>query len=338
MSRKLVAYLVLLAAAILGALVLRGSRERELVVFCAGSLKIPLEKLAEEYMKQHPGVSVIIEASGSVEAVRKVTELQRRCDVLALADYRLIPSYMIPEHTSFYVTFATNEIVLCYTDKSKHAGEITADNWHQILRRSGVRYGFSDPNKDPCGYRSVIVIALASLHYGDPAILEELVLEKSNIELRKQGGRLHLHVPASLSVRGGLVVRAKSVDLIALLEAGSLDYAFEYRSVAVQHGLKFIELPSEISLGNPLHEDFYKKASVHILCGTDKEREIEGKPIVYGATIPATAENMKGAVEFLKLLLGDAGREVFTTCGQPFLRKPAGFGELPEELKPLVGG
>lgn len=329
---------MLLAAAILGALVLRGGRERELVVFCAGSLKIPLEKLAEEYMSQHPGINVVVEASGSIEAVRKVTELQRRCDILALADYRLIPKYMIPEHASFYITFTTNRIVLCYTSRSRYASEVTSENWHQILRRSDVRYGFADPNRDPCGYRSITVIALASLYYGDPAILEELVLEKSNIELREQGGRLHLHVPASLAVRGELVVRAKSIDLIALLEAGSLDYAFEYRSIAVQHNLKFIELPSEINLGSPLYEDLYKRVSVHILCGTSKEREIEGKPIVYGATIPATAENREGAVEFLKLLLGSTGREVLTACGQPFLSRPAGFGELPEELKPLLEG
>ena len=47
---------------------------------------------------------------------------------------------------------------------------------------------------------------------------------------------------------GGKYIRPKETDLLALLEAGEIDYLFIYRSVAGQHGLKMILLDDEINL------------------------------------------------------------------------------------------
>ena len=306
---------------------------RRLVVFCAGSLYIPLRKLKEIFEERYPGVEVVIEPSGSVKAVRKVTDLNRRCDVLALADYRLIPKYMMPKYAKWYIAFATNAVVLCYTDKSKYADEINSENWYEILARPDVKFGFSNPNDDPCGYRSVTLIGLASLFYNDDHIVKKLICEKTNIKIERKVGKLYIYVPGNLEDRAeDLVIRSKSVDLISLLEAGVIDYAFEYRSVAVQHGLKFIELPPQLNLGDPKYKDFYSKVIVYILYGIEKEKEIPGAPIVYGLTIPATVENYEDAIRFLKLLLSEEGRKVFESCGQPFLEKIFSEGEVPGEL------
>ena len=307
--------------------------KRQLVVFCAGSLYIPLKKLAATYEEQHAGVEVVIEPSGSVKAARKVTELERRCDVLAVADYRLIPEMMFPKYANWCIAFASNEVVLTYTNNSRYADAVNTDNWLEVLLKPDVKYGFSNPNDDPCGYRAVTILGLASLYYGRAEALEELLLEATNIQAEEVNGTLHIYVPADLEVEGSrLTVRSKSVDLIALLEAGALDYAFEYRSVAVQHGLRFIELPPELNLGSPEHADFYAKATVHIMYGTEQVREIEGAPIVYGVTIPSTAENLGDAVEFVEALLSDTGREVFESLGQSFLEAPVYVGKPPGEL------
>ncbi len=309
------------------------SGKKKLVVFCAGSLYIPLQEVKKVFEEKYPDVEVIIEPSGSVKAVRKVTELKRRCDVLAVADYRLIPKYMMPDYASWCIAFASNKLVLCYTNHSKYADQINAENWYEILSKPDVKYGFSNPNDDPCGYRSVIALGLASLLYGKD-VLGSLVLSKTNIKAEEVNGALHIYVPADLEVHADdLVIRSKSVDLIALLEAGALDYAFEYKSVAVQHKLKYIELPAELNLGDPKHKDFYDKVVIHILCGTDKEKEIPGAPIVYGVTIPSTAENKEYAVKFVQLLLSDTGKKIFEGLGQPFLEKPLYIGEVPAELQ-----
>ena len=307
---------------------------KQLVIFCAGSLYIPLEKLASIYEEQHPGVKVYIEPSGSVKAVRKVIDLHRRCDVLAVADYRLIPKYMIPNYTKWAIAFATNRIVLCYTNKSRYAGLINESNWISILEKPGVRYGFSNPNDDPCGYRAVTVLALASLLYNDSSILEKLVLNETNIKAEYKNGSITLYVPPNLEVKGRkLDVRSKSVDLIALLEAGVIDYAFEYKSVAVQHNLSYVELPPQLNLGYPEYSSFYGRVKVYILYGSSEEKCIVGAPIVYGVTIPDTVANYNGAIGFIKLLLSSTGEKVFESYGQPFLKKPMYIGSVPGELK-----
>ncbi|RLF18967.1 MAG: tungstate ABC transporter substrate-binding protein WtpA, partial [Thermoprotei archaeon] len=43
-----------------------------------------------------PGVTVENEVSGSVAAIRKVTELNRTADVVMVADYKLILEMMMP--------------------------------------------------------------------------------------------------------------------------------------------------------------------------------------------------------------------------------------------------
>jgi len=304
-----------------------------LKIFCAGSLKILFEHVAEVFKDKY-GVEVYIEAGGSVMAVRKVTDLKKVCDVVGVADYRLIPKFMVPEYADWYVAFASNEIVIAFTSKSRYSDELlkNPDKWFEILDRLDVRYGFSNPNKDPCGYRSVGVIALASLYYGNSSILEDLVLKKTNINASREGEVLHLYVPAVLKVSSGdLIVRPKEIDLVALLEAGALDYAFEYKSVAVQHGLKYVELPKQINLRDPAFRDFYSRVVLHILVGTSKEEEIAMAPIVYGVAVPKNSENPELGLKFIELLLSE-GKNMFESLGQPFLDEPLGYGNVPQEL------
>ena len=340
MSKKVLVPVIAVVITIFVLLAFHQPRNETIIVFCAGSLKIPLEQVAENY-EDETGVKVYIEASGSVEAVRKITDLGRKADIVAVADYRLIPGFLVPKYSKWYIGFATNEVVLVYTDKSKYHEELESNpsRWYEILARSDVRYGFSDPNKDPCGYRSVGIIVLAGLYYNNMGIPEKLLFNKTNISYEVVNNTYHVYVKPAIEINSGdLVIRPKSVDLIALLEAGDLDYAFEYKSVAIQHGLKYIELPDEINLGNPDYKDYYARVIVHILVGTDNEKELTMAPIVYGVTIPVNAPHYDKAVEYVKLLLSDKGREVFENLGQNFLDKPIVYGDVPEEIREVIGG
>ena len=305
--------------------------QQKLVVFHAGSLSVPLQELEKEFSDVMKQKGVIVEfrdeASGSVMAVRKVTDLGKKAEIVAVADYTLIPQLM-QNYTDFYVLFATNELVLVYTDKSKYASEINSDNWHEILARKGVTFGFSNPNVDPCGYRSVMAFKLADIYYKKP-IFEELIEKHTNIKANGTS----ITAPKEITTDGKVVIRDKSVDLVALVESGTLDYAFEYKSVAEQHGLRYVELPKEINLKDFTLAEHYGQVSI-TLGSTGKT--IKAKPIVYGITVLKDAPNRELAIEFLKFLLGEEGKKVFTENHQDFLDPPMAFGNVPEEIKDLV--
>ncbi len=334
MKRYFVA-LVLIATVLCGC---QHPKKATLTIFHAGSLTKPLQDLNEEfkeYMKERGyDLEIRDEPSGSVMAIRKITDLGKRADVVAVADYGLIPKFMFPKYADFYIAFAKNELVLCYTNGSKYGDKINVENWYEILSRKDVRFGFSNPNVDPCGYRALMAIKLADLYYHKP-IFRELIEDHTNV--RAEG--MQINSPREIVTDGKVVVRDKSVDLIALLESGSIDYAFEYKSVALQHNLKYVELPDEINMGNFSLKDWYGKVSIlvwKVENGSFIRKEIKAGPIIYGVTIPKNSENEKLAEEYLAFLLSERGRRIFEENHQEFLEEPLGFGNVPEKLKGLV--
>jgi len=303
-------------------------------VFHAGSLAVPLAEAESQFEALHPNMDVQRESMGSVKAIRQITDVGKRADVLASADYSLIPGMMYPEYADWYVRFATNDMVLAYNpDKSKYAAEITPNNWYEILRKEGVVFGFSNPNLDPCGYRSLMVMQLAELHYKDSRIFDDLVLNNTAITISEDAdGTFLMTVPEDPKPNTEKVdIRPKSVELVAFVEEGGLDYAFEYRSVAVQHNLAFVDLPEQIDLSRIEYADTYKKMKVQTADGAKT-----GKPIVYGITVPKNAENPDMGLEFVKFVIGDAGQNIFADMGQPPIVPPEGSGNVPEELKALM--
>ena len=133
----------------------------KVIIFNAGSLSIPLKQMAEAFNNQYPNVEVLREAAGSRICARKITELKKPCDIMASADYSVIDTLLIPEFASWDIHFATNQMAIMYRPDSKYAGEINSGNWYKILLKKGVQYGHSDPNSDPCGYRTMLVWQLA---------------------------------------------------------------------------------------------------------------------------------------------------------------------------------
>lgn len=314
------------------------SRKSKVVIkiFSAGSLSIPLERIKEAYQSLYRNIEIEIESSGSVLAIRKVTELGKKADIIAVADYVLIPKMMIPKWTDWYVIFATNKIVLAFTNKSKYAREINANNWCRILLKNDVRFGFSNPNLDPCGYRSLMVIAMATSYYND-STLEKIILDSSNIKIRRDNFYVDIFVPADFKVFTSekIIVRDKSVSLISLLEAGVLDYAFEYQSVAKQHGLKYISLPDAINLASLKHAENYKKYKVYLYYNSEKEQIVQGQLITYSLTVPRYV-NRSEVFNFLRFMLSSDGLNILYSLGQEPIDPPLGFGNIPKELSDIV--
>jgi molybdate/tungstate transport system substrate-binding protein len=289
-------------------------------IFHAGSLTVPFEALEKAFEAKYPKVDIQREAAGSQKCARKITDLKKPCDIMASADYKVIDKLLIPDYTTWNIRFATNQLVLCYTDKSRYASEVNEKNWYEILQRKGVIWGHSDPNLDPCGYRALMVLQLAEKYYDKPGLYDK-----------------------SIANRPEENIRPKSVELVSLLQTGNMDYAWEYLSVAVQHELKYVMLPDQINLGNYKYDDYYAQAVVKVT-GKDPGSfmEIKGQSCTYGVTLINDAPNPDAAIAFLQYLLDpQGGLKTLKEMGQPpFVpcRVPSADMEaaLPEGLRKLV--
>jgi molybdate/tungstate transport system substrate-binding protein len=285
----------------------------DLVIFHAGSLSVPMKKISAAFMKIHPEVNILMESAGSVESARKITDLGKPCDIMASADYKVIDNMLIPRFTDWNLKFVSNEMCIVYTEKSRYAGQINGKNWYSILQKKDVAYGRADPNADPCGYRSVMTMQLAEKYYRKPGLAKLLAAKDQNY------------------------MRPKEVDLVALLESRSVDYIFLYKSVAIQHQMKYLVLPAEVNLKDPKFTDLYNTAMVPIN-GREPGQKVmmKGEPMIYGVTMLNNAPNKPAAIAFLKFLLSKGeGISILEQEGQPSVipQPNPNFNKLPAELK-----
>ncbi len=291
-----------------------------IIIFHAGSLSVPFAKMEKLYEAKHPNIDIIRTSGGSTKMARLISEQNKPSDVMASADFTVIDKNLIPKKASWNIRFASNQLVLCYTDKSRYADEVNANNWHDILCRKGIVWGHSDPNLDPCGYRSLMVLQLAEIHHKKPGLYDRLIANRPSQN-----------------------VKPKAKQLVALLKSGDMDYAWEYLSVAVQHGLKYVTLDDYINLGNYKYDDFYKQATVKV---TGKKPGAwiarTGKSCTYGITLINNAPNSAGAISFLEYLLSpNGGLAILKEMGQPpfipcRVDSKVVKKELPWELSKLV--
>jgi len=285
----------------------------DLIIFHAGSLAVPFKEVASEFNKLYPDVKILMESAGSVASARKITDLNRPCDILASSDYGVIDNMLIPKYADWNIKFASNELSIVYLEKSRHSGEINAKNWFEILMKKDVAFGRADPNSDPCGYRTVLSVQLAEKYY-KKAGLAKLLLDKDQN-----------------------YIRPKEVDLLALLESGSIDYTFLYKSVAIQHKLKFIALPDEINLKNMALSTLYATSTTEIN-GKEpgKKESVKGEPMIYSVTMLREAPNKAAATAFLQFLLSkEKGMKIMEKNGQPSVipMSTQNYDKVPKQLK-----
>jgi molybdate/tungstate transport system substrate-binding protein len=285
----------------------------DLIIFHAGSLSVPFKEIAAEFNKLYPKVKILMESAGSVASARKITDLNRPCDILASSDYGVIDNMLIPKYADWNIKFVSNELSIVYLEKSRLSSQINSKNWFEILMKKEVAFGRADPNADPCGYRTVMSLQLAEKYYKKPGLAKIISDKDQNY------------------------IRPKEVDLLAILESGSIDYIFLYRSVAIQHNLKYITLPDEINLKSMDLAAQYATATAEINGKKPGEKEtVKGEPMVYGVTMLRDAPNKPAAIAFLQFLLSkEKGMKIMEKDGQPsVLPMPTkNYDKLPIELK-----
>ncbi len=256
----------------------------------AGALYRPLARCVELFKESFPGLKVEMFAAGSRECARRIME-GLPFDVVALADPAIFAELLAPDLVNDYYVFATDQIVLAFERLSRHREIIGAQNWMDILLTGEVSYARSDHNRDPCGYRTLIVWKLAEKFYRRPGLFEQL-----------NAGCKPAHI------------YPKSIDAAVGLVEGMVDYAFLYSSVALQMGLHYLVLPSQINLSNPVHAGYYSTAYV-VVEGkfSHSPTIVRGAPIEFAVAVAKNAPVYARA--FVDLLTGPAGQKVLESCG-----------------------
>lgn len=271
-----------------------------LVVYNAGSLARPIRAALDTFARRE-GVVVEQESAGSLESARKLTELGKIPDLIALADAEVFPGYLMPVYVERYVRFARNRMVLAYTDRSKHASEITSGNWWEVLQRPGVEVGRSDPEQDPNGYRTLMVWQLAERATGERGLARRL--------------------EATAPPRN---VRSKEADLIGLLEAGEFDYIWSYESIARSLGIRWVVLGDSVDLAEPALASFYANVQVSVRGRTVDAAGVTfiGQPILYAFAVPLRSAHPALGERFAAFLLSEEGRAILRREGLDMLDEP----------------
>lgn len=322
-----------------------------LVVFAAGSLIQPFDALEKAFESKYPAIDILPEYHGSIQVIRHATELHEPIDVVATADAALIPMLMYatknPDtgqpYANWYIRYASNHLALAYNKNSQYADEITAENWADVIALPDVKVGLADPRFDASGYRALMAVALAEQRAQNYRLFEPLFNGQFNSPLRifRDDDLTTITVPEVLETRPNahILIRGASIQLIALLESGDLDYAFEYESVIVQHGLELLRLPDEVNLGEAAFENLYQ----HVQVNLDFQRfasvkpEFRGERIGYGITIPSSSPHPKEAALFIAFLLSPEGRAIMDASHHPLFETPLvdGCANLPADLSNL---
>ncbi len=284
-------------------------------IFHAGSLSHPMRLLTETYQEMHPDQSFLLEAAGSLNTIRKVTDLHRQADLVGSADYQLIDQLLIPDFSRFNIAFASNSIVLAYADSSLRAS-LTQKNWLNTLLTSQASIGASDPNADPCGYRARLCLQLAGFMEGINRPDEQILSGERYVE------------------------RPKETDLIVLLNTRTIDYLFTYESLARQYELHYLKLSDSVNLSNPKLNNWYQQAGLNVRGSQSGDSlQVKGEAIVYGISILKTAEANKQVWEFLQMMLNpEIGGKILQESGlhplnPALVQNPE---EYPETIIPLI--
>src|SRR5262245_15516413 len=280
-----------------------------LLIFVPASLTKPIQPVLDSFAAR-TGTVVQRESGASLEHVRKITELGRIPDLLLLADDEVFEQLLIPQYASWHAQFARNRLVVAYTARSKHANEITRENWTQILRRPDVQVGRTDPNLAPVGYRTLILFKLAERFYKQPGLASSLLMAAPEHN-----------------------IRPNAAELAALLAAGELDYIYDYESVAESDGFRFIALPDAINLGDPKRGAEYAADSVPVR-GSSRGSTVafKGQPLLYGLSVPKSAPHRAEAAPFLAHLASPDVVQKLRAAHVDMLDRPfvVGTGAPPE--------
>jgi len=289
-------------------------------VFYAGSLVNVNENLIGPAFAAGTGAAYQGKAAGSLAIVNQIKGKIVTPDVVELADPTVNATLMGDANgniVSWYFTFAHSELVIGFDPSSRFAPAFRSVQHHKLpfyraLDQNGLRFGRTDPNLDPKGYRAIFMAGLAQQVYHLKHFKNRLLGSDSN--------------PDQVFPEEGLVAR---------LLTGQVDAGVFYLSEVRDLGIPYISLPAKINLGSANYTRLY--ATQHFTPA--KGTMVIGAPIQFTITIPSTVKNRSGAEAFVHFVLSRRVRAIAATHGLLSIKTAVGGDRaaVPSSLVGLIG-
>lgn len=274
-------------------------------VLAAGSLAVVLEEHVGPAFESETGTGYEGEYHGSNVAMRMIEEGTKHPDVIVSADVDLLRDRLYPDHATWDVEFAANEVGIAYEPETELGARLAAgDPWYEVFADADDdEVAISDPDLDPLGYRAIHLFDLAEREHGLEGFCETM-LERVYRE-------------------------PDEPRLLAGIEAGNRACAVVYRNMAVDHDVPFLALPDAHNFTDPTAASQYAEATYT----TDDGYVTEGTPAVYNATVRADVDAPDAGLAFVSFLLEQ--RSLLEEHGLRVTDSlPRTHGSVPETIEP----
>lgn len=266
-------------------------REGPLTTYSADAYAVEATALLANFSAS-TGVQVAPVKAGGATADASAIEAGAPDDVFVSASLAATsPAEMGKASSDWAIGFATDQMVVAYSNSTAGQGSAASNvvglgeaaqssnataDWNRFfiaLVSGAVKVGISAPAQDPAGVRGWLVLEAAGSLYSSGG-----TSAYSGVLLRDHGN----------------VTAASAADLVAPLEAGSIQFLFIYRSAAVSDGLPFVSLDPRVNLGDASLATYYSDFSY-----TDSAGTTRGGPIVIAVTVPTVTADEPAALLFV---------------------------------------
>lgn len=271
------------------------SKSTSLILYSADAYVAETAALAKGFTNQTGIPTVSPKGGGSITLAREIAQGNPVSAFVSVSKSAVSATYLNTTASGWAIAFAGDQMSIAYSNSTKQSPAAekvinsfqTADSknttsaWRDFysnLTSGAVKLGISDPNADPAGFRGWLVLEAAGYVYA-------------------QGNQSYF--ASRLVENKGNVTGASAADLIAPLQAGEIQFLFIYRSVGVAQRLNYLELPSQVNLGNPSYADYYSQFKYKTAGGVES-----GAPIILYVTVPKDSVNPDGSLGFTSYIVG----------------------------------
>jgi molybdate/tungstate transport system substrate-binding protein len=278
-----------------------------LILYSADAYVVECAVLESAFTNSTGIMMVPPKSGGSLLLAQEISQGNPVSVFISVSHGAVTASRLGNESAGWAISFAADQMALAYSNSSLQNSAASAavaaydsavasnttvawNNFFTMISSGSVKVGFGNPNADPAGYRGWIVLEAAGQAYANNSSFFENRMLSNN----------------------GNVTGASAADLVGPLETGQIQFLFIYKSSAIAHKLNYLQLPSQVNLGNAKYSKFYSQFSYQISSGVQK-----GGVITLWITVPADSTDTTDSLQFV----------VFVVKNSPMLLSP--FGLVP---------